>query len=141
MKLYPSMMIVNFNHFCLYMLDNKNPWMFRLSHFGCAHMPILFTFDILLHLFIFKYISFHSLFCNYVDISYSSFMIAKRSHEDDGSHIIEKLDEAYQVRAFYILIENYKCPCFSLICYWTCFTGSVRKVRTWTAQVANKFWI
>jgi midasin len=51
------------------------------------------------------------------DISYSSFMIAKRSHEDDGSHIIEKLDEAYQVRAFYILIENYKCPCFSLICY------------------------
>ncbi|AET01690.2 midasin [Medicago truncatula] len=31
------------------------------------------------------------------DISNSSFMIAKRSHEDDGVHIIEKLDEAYQV--------------------------------------------
>jgi hypothetical protein len=36
-------------------------------------------------------------------------MIAKRSHEDDGAHIIEMLDEAYQVRAFYIVIENYKC--------------------------------
>lgn len=44
-------------------------------------------------------------------------MIAKRSHEDDGAHIIEKLDEAYQVRAFYVVIENCKCMCFSLICY------------------------
>ncbi|XP_058750373.1 midasin-like isoform X2 [Vicia villosa] len=31
------------------------------------------------------------------DMSNSSFMVAKRSHEDDGTHIIEKLDEAYQV--------------------------------------------
>jgi hypothetical protein len=116
--------------------------MFRLCHFGCAQMPILFTFDIYCSICLFSNVYLIWFFTPYhVDISNSSFMIAKRSHEDDGAHIIEKLDEAYQVRAFYIVIENYKCPCFSLICNWTCFTGSVRKVRTWTAQVANEYWI
>ncbi|XP_045787692.1 midasin-like [Trifolium pratense] len=42
------------------------------------------------------------------DISNSSFMIAKRSHEDDGAHIIEKLDEAYQVMLGRLEHEQHK---------------------------------
>jgi len=79
-------------------------------------MPILFSFEYFSSVYLGMHL-FHCLLCNNVDISYSSFMIAKRSHEDDGAHIIEKLGEAYQVRAFYVVIEHYKCMCFSLICY------------------------
>ncbi|PNX56119.1 midasin [Trifolium pratense] len=35
-------------------------------------------------------------------------MIAKRSHEDDGAHIIEKLDEAYQVMLGRLEHEQHK---------------------------------
>lgn len=104
----------------------------------CTNISFIYLWYIV-HPFICECILFHSIFCNHVDVSNSSFMIAKWSHEDDGADIIEKLEEKNLVGAFYIVIENYKSIIFSLSCYWTWFTGAVRKDRTCKEQVANEY--